>query len=471
MKIILSLLFSCLVLTQAGIPLTQCMSGRAQGTEPLTDSGSCGYGKWNSSTSPGTFTATVNEAFFSAGGRCGDCLEVTGPKGTTTVKITNFCSSNTCPADRPFFMLTPNAFAQISDEPLAVIYDAGFRRVSCESKGPIKAVIQNDTSDYYFKVLVWNNNVGISTLQIQGANMAAPALMTRQSSAAFSFSQAGDKVTLPATIIATSLYGDMTNLTITTMDKFHTFSFAANFPVPQHLVPGSPKTCTLSATPTMIYDDKLAEGYDTWSSKSYTELNVSDPDVHQNGKASMRIKLMSAHSYLALSRAGHFQTDYISAIKFSVRSDRVWSGMRVFFRSESAWMPSENITSEWSTYTVAFKNITHNSIEKSISFGSIDAEPVTMWLDDMSFILSPAARNASGGMTGDISTLNFTTTTPTPVDTAAVTTSMDPESMTMSLTTSTHRITGSDTTGSTASITTVSGSIALTILLIISMIL
>ncbi|EGG16538.1 expansin-like protein [Cavenderia fasciculata] len=403
--------------TNTSVPLTQCMSGKVIGTEPLTVYGSCGYGSYNGETTPGTMTATLNQIFY-ASARCGDCFEITGPKGSTVVRAVNFCGGNECSNDRPYFMTTPNAFSEISDEPLSTIYDAGFRRVSCPTEGPLKVRFQNDTSEYYVNVLLFNNNVGISSVSIKGANMPNAAEMNRQNnSATFSWSQAGFKIQFPATVTATSLYGDKVSVVLKSSDRLKVYEFGKNFAVPQKVV-GSPATCLLAKTPTCIYNDSFSQGYDTWSSYSYKDLNVSDTTVTYNkSKASLHINLIGAGSYLSITRAGQFQTDYFKGIKFAIRASRVWNGFNVFFgqQQESCWKPSTNITTEWSEHTVLFSDMKHQHIEKAINFGNKNENDVIMWLDDISFITSPNAPNitagASAGSEGLNPMTNQTTTT------------------------------------------------------------
>ncbi|KAF2070786.1 hypothetical protein CYY_007900 [Polysphondylium violaceum] len=376
-----------LSVAKAGNPLTTCMAGRAQGTEPLTQSGSCEYGAYNSPTGPGTFTATLNEYFYSSGVKCGDCFEITGPLGVTTVRAVNFCSKNTCPSEKPLFMLTPDAFSQISSEALSVVYDAGFRKVSCDATGPLKGQLTNDTSKYYVKVLLFNNNVGIQTVSIKGQGMEVAEPMVRQNSAQFVWSKPGAEMKFPANVSVTSQYGSTVQMTIEAFDQ-EILTFNDNFEIPRNVVKGAPEKCILSQSPATIYSDSLAEGWDYWSSRSYSDLNTTDTTVFSTGKASLSVLLMGNSSYLSLTRSGDFQTEYFTGIKFSVRSDKVWSGLRVYIRPDSFWSPSTNITTEWSTHTVSFDKIKHNSVEKTITFGNTQDMEVKMYLDDVSFVVS-----------------------------------------------------------------------------------
>ncbi|EFA80631.1 expansin-like protein [Heterostelium album PN500] len=404
------LCFKFLVVYSSSTPLTVCMSAKVQGTEPLTESGSCGYGKYDGLVNPGVYTATLNEMFYDSGARCGDCFEITGPNGTTTIKVVNFCSAKDCPSDRPFFMLTQNAFAKISSD--SVVYDAGFRRVSCSSSGPLSVIQQNDTSDYYIKLLLFNNNVGISMVTIQGKGAKSSIAMQRQNSSEFSWT-GQEKMSFPATVTATSIFGDKVSWVMSGVEKMKVFQFSGNF-ADKKVIKNPPETCTLSQTPATIYNDSLADGFNTFQSKSYSDLNTTDFSEHSAGSnSSLKITLVGINSYLSLSRQGEFNSDYFTGIKFSVKCNQPkWSGLKVFFSNDStAWTPTEPITKDWSMHTVDFKSLgPHSTNVKSINFGNKVDGDVTLWFDDISFIVDPTKINNST-IINNLSPLNTTSTT------------------------------------------------------------
>eukprot|EP01132_Coremiostelium_polycephalum_P003096 gene3096-3872_t len=363
--------------SSSSTPLTMCMQARVHGTEPLTVSGSCEYGSYNGETGPGTFTATLNEYFYSSGVKCGDCFEISGPNGITQVRAVNFCAKETCPGDSPYFMLTPDAFAQISSKPLSVIYDAGFRKVACSNvTGPLKSQTSNDSSRFYVKILLFNSVVGIQKVTIKGTGMNDSVAMSRENSAQFVWNEKGVEMKFPAVITATSQYGDSVSFTMDSLNKSKIYSFDGNFKTPVNVVPNAPERCTLAQTKTTIYSDSLTEGWDSWSSKSFNQLNTTDFSIAKSGKASLSIELVGKNSHLTLHHDGEFQTDYFKGITFSIRANRQWKGLKVYFHPDSWWVPSNDtvITTEWCSFTVPFSALFHNALESFINFGNSEVE-------------------------------------------------------------------------------------------------
>ncbi|KAK5578799.1 hypothetical protein RB653_008472 [Dictyostelium firmibasis] len=405
----------------SSVPLTLCMSGRAQGTESLNKSGSCEYGAYNGPTGPGTLTATLNEYFYSSGVKCGDCFEVSGPKGKTVVRVVNFCSAGTCPSEKPLFMLTPDAFQEISADPLAVVYDAGFRKVSCDASGPIKAQVSADSSKYYVKLLLFNNEVGIESVTIKGKDMASPVSMVRQGSAQFVWSQAGKEMMFPANVVVTSQYGGSVTMTLNSL-SMDILKFSGNFVTPKSsIIKNAPQSCSLSASPLAIYQNGLTEGWNYWSSRSYSQINTTDSSSHSVGSTkSLSMILMGSSSALTLARSGDFETTYFTGIKFNIKANTTMNGLRVYFPNEQNkyWSPSSPITTSWATYTVPFSSLQHKTIESAITFANTENINVYINIDNIQFIASPSAgttgyangnETASGLATGASSTTSGTT--------------------------------------------------------------
>ncbi|KAN0024679.1 hypothetical protein ACTFIV_009088 [Dictyostelium citrinum] len=397
MRLLGSLILTLTLIASAfssSVPLTLCMSGRAQGTESLNKSGSCEYGAYNGPTGPGTLTATLNEYFYSSGVKCGDCFEVSGPKGKTVVRVVNFCSAGTCPSEKPLFMLTPDAFQEISSDPLSVVYDAGFRKVSCDASGPIKAQVSADSSKYYVKLLIFNNEVGIQSVTIKGKDMSAPVPMIRQGSAQFVWSQAGKEMMFPATVVVSSQYGGSVTMTLNSL-SMDILKFSGNFVTPKSsIIKNAPASCSLSASPLAIYQNGLTEGWNYWSSRSYSQINTTDSSSHSVGSTkSLSMILMGSSSALTLARSGDFETTYFTGIKFNMKANTTMKGLRVYFPNEQNkyWTPSTPITTSWTTYTVPFTSLQHKTIESAITFANTENINVYINIDNIHFIASTSS--------------------------------------------------------------------------------
>jgi expansin (peptidoglycan-binding protein) len=123
-----------------------------------TGAGACSY-----DPSPGNLmVAAINAAQYSNGQFCGMCVEVSGPKGTIIVRITDLCPG--CAAGH--LDLSKQAFVAIADKKLGVV-GITWTPVACPVQGPIAIRFKKGSSQWRLSVQVRNSRLPIRQIEMK----------------------------------------------------------------------------------------------------------------------------------------------------------------------------------------------------------------------------------------------------------------------------------------------------------------
>lgn len=136
-------------------PLGQPENGRA--TYYAADgSGACGF-----DPSPNDLNVAAMDAPEWAGSAvCGECVEVTGPKGQVTVRIVDLCPE----CEQGHLDLSQEAFAQIADVAAGNVA-IKWQVVACDVQGPVQYHIKDGSSQWWTAIQVRNSKLPISKLE------------------------------------------------------------------------------------------------------------------------------------------------------------------------------------------------------------------------------------------------------------------------------------------------------------------
>ena len=93
---------------------------------------------------------------------CGACLQVTGPKGEVTVRVTDSCPG--CEGSGVNLDLSAQAFAKIA-EPKDGRVKVSYRMVSCASSGNIAYHFKDGSSKWWTAIQVRNHRVPVKSLE------------------------------------------------------------------------------------------------------------------------------------------------------------------------------------------------------------------------------------------------------------------------------------------------------------------
>ncbi len=136
-------------------PLGQPENGRA--TYYAADgSGACGF-----DPSPNDLNvAAMDQSEWAGSAVCGECVEVTGPKGTVTVRIVDLCPG----CEQGHLDLSQQAFAQIADVSAGNV-PISWQVVACDVQGPVQYHIKDGSSQWWTAIQVRNSKLPVSKLE------------------------------------------------------------------------------------------------------------------------------------------------------------------------------------------------------------------------------------------------------------------------------------------------------------------
>jgi expansin (peptidoglycan-binding protein) len=121
-----------------------------------TGDGACGFGP-----SPGDLNvAAMDQAEWNGSAVCGECVAVTGPKGSVVVRIVDLCPG--CGAGH--LDLSQQAFSQIAD-PLAGNVPVTWQVQACDVTGNVAYAIKDGSSQYWTALQVRNSRLPVTKLE------------------------------------------------------------------------------------------------------------------------------------------------------------------------------------------------------------------------------------------------------------------------------------------------------------------
>jgi len=148
------------------LPGSQPMIGQTQmgdGTYyGATGAGACSY-----DASPGNLmVAAMNAPQWQNSQVCGTCVDVTGPKGTVTVRIVDLCPG--CKSGD--LDLSEQAFTMIADKAAGRV-KISWVAVACGVSGPLGLHFKEGSNAYWMAVQVLNSRLPIKNIELQqGSN-------------------------------------------------------------------------------------------------------------------------------------------------------------------------------------------------------------------------------------------------------------------------------------------------------------
>jgi expansin len=131
-------------------------------------SGNCSFPK-----SPNNLdVVALNKPQYGSADLCGACLEVTGPKGTITVRVVDSCPE--CPEGA--LDLSASAFAKL-EAPVKGVFTSNWKVVRCPNVAPVISYhLKDGSSRFWTAIQVRDHSVPIAKLEIEknGAFINAP---------------------------------------------------------------------------------------------------------------------------------------------------------------------------------------------------------------------------------------------------------------------------------------------------------
>ncbi|MFO0573474.1 MAG: expansin EXLX1 family cellulose-binding protein [Polyangia bacterium] len=143
-------------------PGTTAQLGQKQ-TGDGTYYGATGGGACSYDPSPGNLmVAAMNAPQYQNSQACGTCIDVTGPKGTITIRIVDLCPE--CKSGD--LDLSEQAFVLIADKAAGRV-PISWVPVACQVSGPISIRFKEGSSQWWMAVQVRNSKLPIKKIELQ----------------------------------------------------------------------------------------------------------------------------------------------------------------------------------------------------------------------------------------------------------------------------------------------------------------
>jgi expansin (peptidoglycan-binding protein) len=190
--------------------------GTGQGTGSYTGKSESGVATYYAATGAGncSFDATPDDLDVAAmdapeydnSNVCGECVAVTGPKGSVTVRIVDQCPE----CETGHLDMSQEAFAKIADVSAGRV-PITWNVVECNVSGPLSYHYKDGSSQYWTAIQVRNSRLPIAKLEVQSGGS-----FTEVNRADYNyFVDASGAGTGPVTVRITSIDGQQVTDTLT----------------------------------------------------------------------------------------------------------------------------------------------------------------------------------------------------------------------------------------------------------------
>lgn len=269
------------------------------------------------------FTAAVTTADFNRAGinaaAAGECYEVAGPRGSTTVMISDLTFGAPpvlITGGRKYMDLGEPAFAAIADT-ASGIASISRRLVPAPVTGNVKLLVVVNAGGFFTELRPYNHRAGIDSLEIKPAASSTWTALPR--TASNSFQHSGAALTFPLSVRVTSRFGETVNFApIASMTAGDRITGPAQFEVfpqqaPQPVWLGSP----------VYRDGNDGVPGDAWTASGDPGVTVNTGftgEVYE-GAASMRITGLDFFRGVNFSAFAPVAKPEIGVLEFALRSE------------------------------------------------------------------------------------------------------------------------------------------------------
>jgi expansin (peptidoglycan-binding protein) len=249
----------------------------------------------------------------------GECYELSGPGGTTTVIVGDYNESASPGSEGPgrsYFDVGTPAF----DEAIGKPTGTGVTRcrvVPAPVTGNVKLLVVSNVSNFHLALRPYNHRAGITKLEIKSNGSSTWNELPR--SISNTFEHTGSALAFPLSVRMTSRFGEVLSFppvaAMATGDKIALGAQFETFPTGLPLEPRLPL-------------DVYADGFstipgDTWSTftTGSITLNPAYTGSAYQGSQSLRVSNISGYSFVGFNSPAHFDTPTQGYLEFAIRTE------------------------------------------------------------------------------------------------------------------------------------------------------
>ncbi|RYD57511.1 MAG: hypothetical protein EOP83_21065 [Verrucomicrobiaceae bacterium] len=348
------------------------------------------------------FIAALSPTEYNRGGAnaaaAGECYELTGPAGTTTVMVGELSPSappGTMDAGRSYFDLGTPGFQQIAGTTSVGYVATGCRLVPAPVTGNVKLLVVINAGGFYLALTPYNHRAGITKMEVKSNGSSTWINMPRSIANRFEYN-AGPGLVFPVQVRITSRFGEVVTFpSIASMTDNQRITGPAQFTTFPALAPAP----ALQMSP--VYADSFSSvPGDSWSASPYSGASVTPvfTGAHHEGSACIQLSALGSFNGVMFLPSVPFPKPEFGALRFAMRSATTvpvttlgitFSGTNSGGASvTSATVQLPPLTNTWRVYEIPMETAGMPAKITDFRLVSLSAAaiPTNVWMDTVSFL-------------------------------------------------------------------------------------
>lgn len=347
------------------------------------------------------FISALSPTEYNRGGAnaaaAGECYELTGPAGTTTVMVGELSPSappGTIDAGRSYFDLGTPAFQQIAGTTNVGYVAASCRLVPAPVTGNVKLLVVNNSGGFYLALTPYNHRAGITKMEVKSNGSSTWVNMPRSIANRFEYTGAG--LVFPIQIRVTSRFGEVVTFPpIASMTDNQRITGPAQFTTFPALAPAP------ASKMSPVYTDSFSSvPGDSWSASPYSgaTVNAAFTGAHHEGSACIQLSGLGGFNGVIFLPSVPFPKPEFGVLRFAMRSatstpvttlGMTLSGTNAGGASvTSATVQLPPLTDTWRVYQIPMETAGMPAKITDFRLVSLSAAtiPTNVWMDTISFL-------------------------------------------------------------------------------------
>lgn len=341
------------------------------------------------------FTSDFNRSGINAAAS-GECYELTGPAGTTTVMINEVTPSalpGTLDSGRNYLDLSQQAFVQVAGSTSVGIASVSQRLVPAPVSGNVKLLVVLNAGGFYTELRPYNHRAGVNKMEIKVNGSGTWTELPRTTYN--SFVHSGSALAFPVAVRVTSRFAEVVEFpSIAAMSDGQRINGPAQFTTFPELAP----------EPVWLMSPVYQDGFsvvpgDQWSHSAYAgaSVNAASASAAYKGAAGMEISGLGGFNGVIFTHTPSFAKPDQGVLSFAIRSSTATPTSALGLHLEglapggapvsSSVIQLPPLTDAWQVFRIPLTSSQIPATLTGLRLASLSSsiEP-TVWMDEISFI-------------------------------------------------------------------------------------
>ena len=252
----------------------------------------------------------------------GECYELAGPFGRTTLMISDLTTApaGTIDVGRSYFDISTTPYPILSGGPDSGALTAGFRLVPAPVTGNVKLFVPTTSGPYYVELRPYNYRAGVKKVELKNGGSSTWQELPRSPFNSFVFSAGGSVLPLsfPVEVRVTSRFGEVVSFPpIASLTSNQKITGSAQFTVFPELAPMPERRLRPAYVDRFTSLPGQMWSYGPYGGSSVTEVDTA---VAYEGTASARISGLANYAGVTFSAYPDFPRPEFGVLKLAIRS-------------------------------------------------------------------------------------------------------------------------------------------------------